>query len=180
MRCSEWRRCSGSWEHGSQSGTRLCPARCHWRGEMSKEPDETRADPCVLRGKRACEDCSQREGAEGEQPRGRARGSGPSKRTLQTGAPKLGRARKIRKHGGVRGDWRGWIFKHNSTSLEVFSRRAGFKARGPASSKRIIGRAAGSCKPLQTSGERRPVVAGWYGADGAGWRRLRFATCDMS
>lgn len=64
---------------------------------MSKEPDETRADPCVLRGKRACEDCSQREGAEGEQPRGRARGSGPSKRTLQTGGPEARTSQKDQK-----------------------------------------------------------------------------------
>lgn len=135
---------------------------------MSKEPDETRADPCVLRGKRACEDCSQREGAEGEQPRGRARGSGPSKRTLQTGGPKLGRARKIRKHGGVRGDWRGWIFKHNSTSLEVFSRRAGFKARGPASSKWIIGRGGWKLQALadfrgEEAGSGRLVRCRWSG-----------------
>lgn len=92
----------------------------------------------------------------------------PAREHCKRGGPKLGRARKIRKHGGVRGDWRGWIFKHNSTSLEVFSRRAGFKARGPASSKRIIGRGGWKLQALadfrgEEAGSGRLVRCRWSG-----------------
>ena len=51
-----WGHCSGSWEHGSQSETRLCPTRCHWQGEMNKEPDKVHADSWVPWGKRTCDD----------------------------------------------------------------------------------------------------------------------------
>lgn len=71
--------------------------------------------------------------------------------------------------------------QYNSMSPEVLNRRAGFKARGSANRKWIVGSRGWKLEALADfRGRGGRWAVGWSGAGGGGWHHLRFAAGDMS